>query len=174
MPARLVSPPAGGEIAQAQARDRLDESCVGEVRFDRQRFLRTHQRFVRPVEPAQGRRAVGKKRRVVRRKLKHPFIGRDGLFHPVEPQQRIAAVAKRVGVLRTRCQHAIEAFERLARSPQLEQRHAAPIEKLGIVRLKPEALLVACERTRKIPQRMEDRSEAGKALGTERSHFRAS
>ena len=171
MPARFVRRPAGGEIAQAQARDRLDETRLGEVRFDRKRLSRAHQRFVWAVEPAQGRCAVGKQRCVVRREDKEAFIGSDGLLHPIESEQRIAPIPKRVGVLRTYSEHPIEACERLARPSQFEERHALPVEKLGIAGLESKSLLEAIERAGKIPQRQEDKSESGKAFGARQIAF---
>ncbi len=74
---------------------------MGEIRLDRKRAHRTHQRLLRPVEPAQRRRAVGEQGRVFRGKLQRPLVGRYGLRHPVEPQQRIAAIAARIAVTGT-------------------------------------------------------------------------
>ncbi len=157
--------PAGGEIAEAQTRDRLDKSRMGEIRFDRQRFERVLQRLVGPVKPPQRRRAVGKERRVFSSQRERAVIGGDSFLQPIEPHQSIATIAERISVIGRSLQQAIETGQRLSGPAQIQQRHAAAVEQLRIVGNEPQPLLVACQRAGEIPQRQEDETETGETFG---------
>ena len=144
---------------------------MGKIRLDRQRACRTHQRFVRPIEPAQGRGAIGEERRVFGGKLQRLLVGGQRLRHPVELKQRIGAIAERIAVIGRRRQQAVKRFERLLGSAELKQGHAAPVEQLGIVRLEAKALVKADQRPLEMPKRMENESETGKAVGAGKVAF---
>ena len=140
-PARFVAVPSGGEIAQGQEGNALNEPRRRKVRPDAQRPPRTHCRFPRAIEPSQRDRAVGEKLNVARRKLQRPIIGGERFSDPIELEQRVAAITEGIEVVRIGGKRAIDTAERFRVAAEFQKCDAATIEQFDIIGRKPQPLV---------------------------------
>jgi len=167
-PACFIAAPAA-KIAQRQPHDAFDKLRLREVRLERERPARVHQRFLRPVEPAQRDRAVGQELRMdlptVGRSLQRPIVGSQRLIGTIKFKQGIAAIAERIAMAGIAAEYTVEALQRFGGAAQFEECHAAPVDQLDIAGCKAQPLVKADQRTLELAERMEHKAEAGKTLG---------